>query len=154
MKRPAVPTGLELTVILGERYLSDHYAVLDEMRERDPVHHDEVLQRWVITRYADVDRVLRDRSMSKDSRKAPPGTYMRNRRVMRDTRLNNESRAYFLDPPEHTRLRGLVSQAFTPAPLSRWRPYIQQVTDELLDAVAGKEGFDLIEDLAARCRAP
>ncbi|CAI8031279.1 Cytochrome P450 107B1 [Geodia barretti] len=52
------------------------------------------------------------------------------------------------DPPEHTRLRKLVSKAFTPRMVSQLEPRIRAITDELLDAVIGKGAFDLVQDLA------
>ena len=52
------------------------------------------------------------------------------------------------DPPRHTRLRKLVSKAFTPRAIAAWRPRIQAVTDALLDRVALRGEMDLIADLA------
>jgi cytochrome P450 len=52
------------------------------------------------------------------------------------------------DPPDHTRLRGLVSKAFTPRALEKLRPGIQQIVDALLDQVAGRGSMDLIEEFA------
>jgi hypothetical protein len=55
----------------------------------------------------------------------------------------------FLDPPDHTRLRALVQKAFTPRAIERMAPRIQEIADELLDAVAGQEAFDLMDAFAA-----
>ena len=52
------------------------------------------------------------------------------------------------DPPDHTRLRRLVSKAFTPRMIEQLRPRIQQITDELLDAVQEQGAMDLIADFA------
>ncbi|MEX0786797.1 MAG: cytochrome P450 [Dehalococcoidia bacterium] len=133
----AVPTGIELTA-LDEAFRRDPYPVLDRLRALDPVHRDEVLHRWVLTRIEDVDRVVNDRAMSVDRRKAAPGTYMR----LFEER--DEPSILFLDAPDHTRLRGLVSKAFTPRAVEGMAPRIQEIVDELLDAVAGGPGFDLI----------
>ena len=56
----------------------------------------------------------------------------------------------FLDPPDHTRLRGLVSQAFTPRTVDSLKPRIERLVDELLDAVVerGDGRFDVLADLA------
>ena len=56
-----VPTGVELTA-LDERFRTDPYPVLDELREAEPVHHDEVLDRWVLTLHDAVDRIVNDRA--------------------------------------------------------------------------------------------
>jgi cytochrome P450 len=136
-----VPTGVELTA-LDPAFREDPYGVLDVLRESDPVHRDTALKRWVVTRHDDVDRVVNDRSLSADPRKALPGTYMAL------FTSEDEPSILFLDPPDHTRLRGLVSKAFTPRAVERIAPRIQEIADELLDAVAGKDAFDVMAAFA------
>jgi cytochrome P450 len=63
--RDPVPTGVELTA-LDPAFRADPYPLLARLREGKPVHHDQVIERWVLTRADDVERVLRDRSMSVD----------------------------------------------------------------------------------------
>ena len=88
------------------------------------------------------------------------------RAALRDPRLAKEAIAAFVaarfglavpalglsmldrDPPDHTRLRGLVSKAFTPRVVDVLRPHIQQIVDGLLDRVENQGGMDLIEDFA------
>jgi cytochrome P450 len=70
-----VATGLQLTE-LDEAFARDPYPVLAEVRSREPVHYDSVIKRWILTRFDDIDAVLRDRTMAVDARKAAPGTYM------------------------------------------------------------------------------
>jgi cytochrome P450 len=136
-----VPTGVELTA-LDEAFRTDPYPVLDALRKAEPVHRDEVLHRWVLTAHDDVSRVVNDRSLSADPRKAAPGTYMKLFETERDPSI------LFLDPPDHTRLRGLVSKAFTPRAVERMAPRIQDIIDDLLDALAGQESFDVIKAFA------
>src|SRR5262245_29231475 len=138
--RPA-PTGIELTA-LDPAFRTDPYPVLSDLRAREPVHYDQVINRWVLTRAQDIERVLRDRGMSVDPRKANPGTYMS---IFQ--RFGSFS-MLFQDAPEHTRLRGLVSKAFTTRAVERLSPRIRGIIDELLDRVAGRERFDVIEALA------
>ncbi len=143
-----VPTGVELTA-LDERFRTDPYPVLDELRDAEPVHHDQVLERWVLTRHDDVDRVVNDRSLSADPRKAADGTYMSiYRREPSADDGDYQPSILFLDPPDHTRLRGLVNKAFTPRAVGRMRPRIEEIVHELLDAAAGQDGFDLMGKLA------
>jgi hypothetical protein len=62
-----------------------------------------------------------------------------------------EERGQFMlltDPPKHTRLRKLVSKAFTPRAIAAWRPRIESITNELLDAVEARGEMDLISELA------
>ena len=136
-----VPTGVELTA-LDPAFRANPYPVLARLREREPVHHDQVINRWVLTRPEDIDRVLRDRTMSVDPRKANEGTFMRIFERFHDFSM------LFQDPPAHTRLRSLVSRAFTPRAVERLAPRIRAVADELLSAVAGQDRFDVIEAFA------
>ena len=141
-----VPTGVELTA-LDERFRTDPYPVLDELREAEPVHHDEVLKRWVLTRHDDVDRVVNDRDLSADPRKAAEGTYMSRFRD-EDQDGDYQPSILFLDPPDHTRLRGLVNKAFTPRAIEGVRPRVQEIVDELLDAVVDADAFDVMATFA------
>jgi len=144
MPRDPVPTGVELTP-LDPAFRANPYPVLARLRAREPVHYDDVIKRWVLTRGGDVESLLRDRTMAKDGRKANEGTYMR---LIASSPEGRDFGILLLDPPEHTRLRSLVSKAFTPRAVERLAPRIREIIDELLAAVAGRDCFDLIEALA------
>ena len=105
-----VPTGVELTP-LDPTFQRDPYPVLDTLRSREPVHHDQVISRWVLTRHDDIDAVLRDRDMAVDPRKAAAGTYME---MFSAGESDREPNMLFLDAPDNTRLRGLANKAVTP----------------------------------------
>src|SRR5215471_8090582 len=137
----AVPTGIELTP-LDEPFRADPHPVLARLRAREPVHHDRVINRWVLTRSDDVESVLRDRTMSVDPRKANEGTFMR------IFERFGEFSMLFQDPPDHTRLRALVSKAFTARAVERLAPRIRTIIDELLGAVSHRDRFDVIEAFA------
>jgi cytochrome P450 len=141
----AVPTGIELTA-LDPAFRQDPYPVLDQVRTQEPVHYDAVIKRWILTKHDDVDALLRDRTWASDGRKAAPGTYME---MFADRREGRAPSMLFADDPDHARLRGLVNKAFTPRAVERVAPRIQQIVDELLDAAAAREGFDLIADFAS-----
>lgn len=136
-----VPTGVELTA-LDPVFRADPYPVLAHLRRLEPVHYDRMINRWVLTRAQDIDCVLRDRSMSVDPRKANEGTYMRIFQRFRNFSM------LFHDPPAHTRLRALVSKAFTPRAVERLAPRIHQIIDELLAVAPGRGRFDVIEAFA------
>jgi cytochrome P450 len=141
---PAVPTGLALTPRNPE-YQKDPFTLLDEVREADRVVHDPLLGRYIVSRYDDVHAILNDRDMAVDPRKAADGTF---NQMFRQARMEANERApsmLFLDPPDHDRLRGLVTKAFTPRAIERMRPRIHEIADELLDKVAGQPSFDLME---------
>jgi len=100
---------------------------------------------WLITRYADVKRALNDPRLSKQAltQTRPGGAPfpVEVRRAMSEHMLN-------FDPPEHTRLRRLVSASFTARRVESLRPRISQLTDSLLDSLDGRDRVDLIDDFA------
>lgn len=136
----AVPTGVQLTA-LDPAFREDPYPVLDQVREREPVHYDAQLHRYVLTSHDDVDAVVKDRTLGVDPRKAGEGTYMR---LFGGDRPDAEPSMLFLDAPDHTRLRSLVTKAFTPRAVESMAPRIEAIAAELLDAVEGQTTFDLI----------
>ena len=112
--------------------LNDPYATYDRLRARDPVHRMRLINGWVLTRYEDVDLVLRD-----------------HRRFSKDDGIEDPHRSMLHhDPPDHTRLRSLVSKAFTPRAVRELHPRVQRIVDELLDDLDGSKRFDLIESFA------
>jgi cytochrome P450 len=119
------------------------------LREQEPVHWSNLLEAWILTRYADVDSVLMDSRFSADRRQAQ-NRFAQALREQQE-RFGPFSRAQTMltsDPPEHTRLRRLVSKAFTPRAVENLRPRIQQILDGLLDSVRGRDGFDLVDEIA------
>ena len=139
-----VPTGVELTA-LDPTFQADPYPVLAKLRELEPMHHDTTLNRYVLTRHDDVDELLFDRSLSVDPRKAAPGTF---ESMFGFGDPDRQPSMLFSDPPYHTRLRSLVSKAFTAKAVEQMRPRIQEVVDELLDAIVSEREVDLIEAFA------
>lgn len=134
----------------------DPYPTYRRLRESAPLHCLEGGPRrfWVLTRHADVMAVLRDPQMSveRDRRFAPaplaPGTDPETlhplQRAMRVfTRI-----MLFRDPPDHTRLRGLVGRAFTPRMVEALRPRISELVGSLLAPLADGADFDVVAELA------
>ncbi len=128
---------------------SDPYPYYKRLREEDPVHWSDALDAWVLTRYDDVVAVLKDLRFSADRRRA------RNRFVQQAQMAAEEygptARANTMltsDPPEHTRLRLLVSKAFLPRNVERLRPHVQSIADELLDAAPDPGRLDVLMDFA------
>ena len=125
---------------------ADPYLVYRRLREEDPVHRSP-LGIWILSRYADIEPRLRDPNFSNDIRNAStlplaaaPGV---------EDRIERRSKVMlFVDPPDHTRLRGLVNKAFTPRTVEALRPRAQEIVDDLLGRVEGEGGMDLIADLA------
>jgi cytochrome P450 len=143
---PPIPTGLEMTV-LDETFRNCPHLRFDALRAADPVHHDTMLGRVLLTRAADVAAVLKDRSLSVDGRKAAPDSIVQ--RVMSQQDRDAPRSMLVLDDPDHGRLRRLVTKAFSARAIEAMRPEVARVTDELLDAVVDAPEFDLIESFAS-----
>jgi cytochrome P450 len=121
------------------------------LREEDPTHHSP-LGVWVLTRYDDCLAVLRHPHASSDARNSSSFQDFFEHLNGEDAEALSDMRRLrpflFMDPPDHTRLRGLVAKAFTPRVVEGLRPRVQSLVDELLDAVAERGDMELIEDLA------
>lgn len=121
------------------------------LREEDPTHYSP-LGVWVLTRYADCLAVLRHPHASSDARNSSSFQDFFENMNGEDAEALADMRRLrpflFMDPPDHTRLRGLVAKAFTPRVVEGLRPRVQELVDELLDAVAERGDMELIEDLA------
>lgn len=129
---------------LSPRVYNNPYPTYAALRAKDPVHWSPLMDSWVLSRYADVDAVLRDhKRFSNDGRNR---TNSRVRQVQ--TVAGGEPSMLFLDPPDHTRLRSLVSKAFTPQAIEALKPRIQAIMTELLDQIETPSAFDLIDTIA------
>jgi len=137
---------LSLYHLLEPEVLANPYPLYQRLRSEDPVHWDPFLHAWVVTRYADVvtvfQRFLANRTPTPEQLTALGLSALTPlARVMVLQML-------FLDPPAHTRVRGLASKAFTPHRVEVLRSHIQDITNHLLDAVQDKGCMDVIADLA------
>ncbi|MBO0778330.1 MAG: cytochrome P450 [Ktedonobacteraceae bacterium] len=140
---------LSLKQVLDPVYLANPYHLYRQLRAHDPVYWDEAMQAWVLTRYEEVQAVLRDPRCSKEHFPADVSQFPEPMREQGATILHILSRQMlFLDAPDHTRLRRLVSQAFTPRRIALMRASIQALVNRLLDAVQGKEQMDVIAEVA------
>ena len=113
-------------------FRDDPYSVYRRQRETDPVHHSS-MGIWTLTRHADIEAALRDQKLGH-------GEGMNG--------STDHLSFLTLNPPDHARLRGLVSRAFTPKVIRELRPRIQRRVDELLEPLRGAGEFDLIDAFA------
>jgi cytochrome P450 len=131
-------------------FFDDPYSQYAVVRDEDPVHHTP-LGPWALFRYDDVHAVLRDSTLSVEERHVAPMEFDVDPDIaaMLEERREGGSHAMLnLDPPDHHRLRRLVSKVFTPRMIEGLRPRVQQLVDEHLDAAPGAEPFDVIAGLA------
>ena len=130
-------------------FRADPYPFYDELRQHDPVHRTP-FDTIVLTRYEDVAWTLRSNDFSRDveaNGNEPTDELGMAKRARRRSRTGSKS-ILNLDPPDHTRLRRLVSKAFTPSAIERLRPRVQQLVDDVLDRAASQGGFELVDELA------
>ena len=134
---------------IGPESLSNPYPGYKLLREQRPVSWNELFEAWIFTRFEDVDAVLMHPRFSADRTQAR--TRFSEMIRQQQEQFGPFSQAPTMltsDPPEHTRLRRLVSKAFTPRAVEDLRPRIREIVAELLDGVAGRETFDLVDEIA------
>ncbi len=128
---------------------ADPYAVYTRLREESPVH-DTGLGIWVISRYDDCVSALREPRFSSN----PKNSNLFRQAVDQglfdpDQELLGKTPPFLVqDPPSHTRLRSLVSKAFTPRAVERMRNHVRAHVHGLLDIAGRKGGMEVMEDLA------
>ncbi len=138
-------------LLVSPEIFSDPYPIYHQLREQDPVHWSEVWGCWVLTRYADVIAVLRDyRRFTNVGRIASfldqlPADVRAQIQPLYDNFTVGMPNT---DPPEHTRVRGLVNTAFSARVVEGMRPRVQQIVDDLLDQAEGDGGMEVIGSFA------
>ena len=127
----------------------DPFPLCAWLREHDPVHWSDSLNAWALTRYADVLEVFNQTSAFSSDRFRKIGErYASSRPAVQAVGAVLAEWLVFRDPPDHTRLRGLLQASFTPRELLRSRDRIQATIDALLGAVAERGEMDFIRDFA------
>ncbi|MET9684579.1 cytochrome P450 [Streptomyces coeruleorubidus] len=132
-------------------FLADPYPAYAELRARGRVHYYEPTNQWLVPHHADVSALLRDRRLGRTyqhrftheefGRTAPPPE-------QEPFHTLNDHGMLDLEPPDHTRIRRLVSKAFTPRTVERLKPYVRGLADELASALVAEGGGDLLKDVA------
>jgi cytochrome P450 len=138
--------ALSLYHLLDPAVLANPYPLFHRLRREDPVHWDPFLHAWVVTRYADVLEVLH--AYAADRTPAPAQLASMGLAQLAPLAQLMVKQMLFMDASGHTRLRGLASQAFTPARIETLRSHIQEIVDRLLDAVEARGEMDVIGDFA------
>ncbi|WP_369144624.1 cytochrome P450 [Streptomyces sp. R44] len=133
-------------------FASDPYPAYAWLREHAPVHRTTLpsgVEAWLVTRYADARQALADQRLSKN-----PAHHDESPHAKGKTGIPGERKAELMthllniDPPDHTRLRRLVSKAFTPRRVAEFTPRVQELTDRLIDSFVARGSADLIHEFA------
>jgi cytochrome P450 len=125
------------------------FPVYSQLQDDDPVHWSESLRSWVLTRYDDVRQVAMSDVMSPDRLRPFYAQLKGERREILAEVMRYLSRGMvFRDPPEHTRLRRLVSTAFTPRSIEALAEPVGRIVDQLLDALPKNQPVDWAQQVA------
>ncbi|MGW3096265.1 cytochrome P450 [Streptomyces sp. NPDC001102] len=132
-------------------FLADPYPVYAELRAAGRVHYFEATDQWLVPHHADVSALLRERRLGRTylhrfghedfGRTAPPAEH-------EPFHTLNDHGMLDLEPPDHTRIRRLVSKAFTPRTVERLKPYVGDLAGKLVDRLVENGGGDLLTDVA------
>jgi cytochrome P450 len=147
----ALSTLIERFDVSDPAFIDDPYPTLSALREATPIFWNERTGQWVLTRFADIAALLRDRRLGRAythryahadvGRPAPDGRWSRFDEHERWSLL-------CLEPPDHTSLRRLVSKVFTPSAVALLADDIDGFSTELIDRCAELATFDMISDYA------
>ncbi|MGI9595217.1 MAG: cytochrome P450, partial [Acidimicrobiales bacterium] len=132
-------------------FIADPYPVLNQLREATPIWWNDATGQWMVTRFDDVATALRDRRLGRDyTHKFGHAELGRPGPDSRWARFNEHERwsLLCLEPPDHTRLRRLISKVFTPRAVARMADDIASFSDDLLDRCQELGTFDLLADYA------
>ncbi|MFJ2897619.1 cytochrome P450 [Streptomyces sp. NPDC087218] len=133
-------------------FATDPYPAYAWLREHSPVHRTALpsgVEAWLVTRYADARQALADTRLSKNpAHHAEPAHAKGKTGIPGERKAELMTHLLNIDPPDHTRLRRLVSKAFTPRRVAEFAPRVQELTDRLIDRFAEEGRADLIHDFA------
>jgi cytochrome P450 len=137
--------------LLTPEMVADPYPGLHRLRAEDPVHWSERHHAWLVTRYDDAKALLRDSRVSADR----VNTFLAEKVTPEEEELFQPiarlfaSWMVFKDPPDHRRIRGLVSHAFTGRMVEKLSQRVEELVDELLSPMLRNGGGDFLEEFAA-----
>lgn len=148
--RERFETGMVFNPILGSAR-KDPYPLYRRLREGDPIHRSRAVRGWILFRHADCQEVLRDGRFSADDRNYAAWEQEHAAAIedgLADPNEPDEPVMLRRDPPDHTRLRALVSKAFTPRAVEKLRLRVEELTNALIDDLLRHGRFDVIADFA------
>ncbi len=151
MAQDDLPSVFELTP-LNPNFNQNPHALLDKLRDKCPVHRDEVAGTFVLTRYADVRGTLSDTTMWRDPARAEEAAILPRRLLDPpppglEVHEGSGSSILLSDDPDHARIRNPLQMALYKR-VAKCRPLVAKVVDEMLDRFAGKAQFDVMDEFA------
>ena len=149
MTVPVTPAGLGYAPA-DPAFIADPYPTFARLRADHPVVYDPATNQWLVARFSDVNALLRDRRLGRsyvhvatheEFGRTPPPAWQAPFEASQRLQLID------MEPPDHTRLRRLVSTAFTPRTVEGLRPRVTELVDGLVSAALERGEFDLLADL-------
>jgi cytochrome P450 len=138
--------------LVSDEFLDDPYPLLGSLQQEDPVYWSESIGGWIVTRYDDIVPTFRDVAhFSNYGRFAKAVEYLPAEDRKKLAPFENHYRQKSLlqsDPPDHTRLRALMTKPFSAVNVEAMRPRIRRIAQEVIDSVARRGRMDVIRDLA------
>jgi cytochrome P450 len=145
-------TPSSVPTLFTREFATDPYPAYAWLREHSPVHRTTLpsgVEAWLITRYADARQALADSRLSKNPAHHSVSAHAKGRvGIPGERSADLMTHLLNIDPPDHTRLRRLVSKAFTPRRITEFAPRVQELTDQLIDGFAARGEADLIHEFA------
>jgi len=139
-------------LLVSPEFIADPYPVLHRLRNEAPVYWSEAIGGWILTRYDDILATFKDTAhYSNENRLGQAVRYLSPEKRAGYKLFENHYATKGLlhsDPPDHTRLRGVVVKEFTAAVVEQMRPRIQEIVDGLLALATAKGHMDVVPDLA------
>ncbi|MCD9144531.1 cytochrome P450 family protein [Streptomyces albireticuli] len=150
--KTASPAPAPAPPLFTWEFAADPYPAYAWLREHAPVHRTALpsgVEAWLVTRYADARQALADQRLSKNPVHHSESAHGKGKvGIPGERSANLMTHLLNIDPPDHTRLRRLVSKAFTPRRVAEFAPRVQELTDQLIDGFAERGEADLIHEFA------
>lgn len=140
--------------MLAPQAIFDPYTYFGELRERDPIHWNEVFQQWIVTGYDDVVWMTRrhekfsSQITRRDTRQPYPPIPAEDLDLHKFTRAFGAEMLIQHDRPAHLAMRTVFQAAFSPTSMEAWRPMARSIINGLLDEVEENGGMDVMHDFA------
>ena len=136
---------------LTGNYFINPYPVYRRLHEQSPIFWSEIARAWIVTPFEEVEKGLDGDDIFNQSErmtKASSHLTSEQRENLPHILTNLSNWIVFKDPPDHTRLRRLISKSFTPRSIAAFEPKIESIVSELLDGALAKEVFNLVDDFS------
>ncbi len=140
-------------LLVADNFLANPYPLLHQLREREPVYWSDSVGGWLLTRYDDIVVTMKDAAhFSNENRLGQAVAYLPPERRAKYKPFEDHYKTKGLlhsDPPDHTRMRSLITKEFTPKVVEDIKPRIRKAVNDLLDTGSAQGQMDLVPDLAA-----